>query len=123
MMPNEELGKARAELRGLCDMALLSSIANVTYVSGYEVPHAVGVSAVTVSRPAGSPLSRCAKRRVGWAYRAGMRTSAAESRLDGVLTFEGFDSFMPTVARGTYLAAVRDALANAGLGQSGTLGH
>ena len=47
-MTNEELAKAREEMREICDVALLSSMHHVTYISGYEVPHAVGVGAVTV---------------------------------------------------------------------------
>ena len=45
-MTNEELSKAREEMQAICDVALLSSMHHVTYVSGYEVPHAVGVGAV-----------------------------------------------------------------------------
>jgi hypothetical protein len=43
---NEEFARARAALAAAgCDLALLSSIANVTCVSGFEVLRAVGVSA------------------------------------------------------------------------------
>ena len=43
---NEELGRAHAELAAAgCDGALLSSLANVTYVSGYEVPVPIGAGA------------------------------------------------------------------------------
>jgi Xaa-Pro aminopeptidase len=120
---NEELARARAELSAAgCDFALLSSIANVTYASGFEVPHAVGVSAVTVYASAFAALAV----RDGAAWLGVSVGNAAqakrESRLDGVLTFDSFDSFKPTDPRGTYLGAVRGALVNAGLGQAGTLG-
>ena len=119
---NEELTKARAELHALCDVALLSSIHHVTYVSGFEVPHAVGVSAVTVYASAFAALSvRDAGAWLG--VSAGHAAQAKrESRLDGVLTFAGFDSFKHADPRGTYLEAVRGALVHVGLGNAGTLG-
>lgn len=119
---NEELDKARAELSGLCDVALLSSVHHVTYVSGFEAPHAIGVSAVTVY--AGSFAAVSVRESGAWlGVSAGHAAQAKrESRLDGVLTFEGFDSFVPTDPRGTWLEATRTALVNAGLGNVGTLG-
>ena len=43
---NQELNQARQALAAaLCDAVLLSSLANVTYVSGYEVPVPVGAHA------------------------------------------------------------------------------
>ena len=121
-MTNEELGKAREELRRLCDTALLSSIANVTYVSGFEAQHAVGVSAVTVY--AGAFAALAVRADAAWlGVSAGHAAQAKrESRLDGVLTFDGFGSFEQTDPRGTYLEAVRSALANVGLHAAGTLG-
>lgn len=120
--PNEELAKAREELRTLCDVALLSSIHHVTYASGFEVPHAVGVSAVTVYASAFAAVS--VRDSAAWlGVSAGHAAQAKrESRLDGILTYDGFDSFKPTDSRGTYLEAVRAALANAGLGNAGALG-
>ncbi len=119
---NEELAKARAELRALCDVALLSSIHHVTYVSGFEVQHAVGVSAVTVYAGAFAALS--VRDSATWlGVSAGHAAQAQrESRLDGMSTFDGFDSFKQTDPRGTYLSAVRGALMHAGLGNFGTLG-
>ncbi|MCA1554620.1 MAG: Xaa-Pro peptidase family protein [Chloroflexi bacterium] len=119
---NEELTKARAELHALCDVALLSSIHHVTYVSGFEVPHAVGVSAVTVYAGAFAALS--VRDEAAWlGVSAGNAAQAQrESRLDGILTFDSFDSFKATDPRGTYLAAMRGALMHAGLGNAGTLG-
>lgn len=121
-MTNEELAKAREEMRAICDVALLSSMHHVTYISGYEVPHAVGVGAVTVY--AGAFAAFSVRDSAAWLGVSGGGAAQAkrESRLDGILTFDGFDSFKPTDSAGTYLEALRGALANAGLGKAGTLG-
>ncbi|MCA1553430.1 MAG: Xaa-Pro peptidase family protein [Chloroflexi bacterium] len=119
---NEELAKTRAELSALCDVALLSSIHHVTYVSGFEVPHAVGVSAVTVYAGAFAALAVRDEGAMLGTFVGHAAQAQRESRLDGVLTFEGFDSFNPTDPRGTYLESVRGALAHVGLGSVGTLG-
>ncbi len=119
---NEELDRARAALADLdCDLAILSSIANVTYVSGFEVPHAVGVSAaVTYAAPFAVVTVREA---ATWLAASVFHAAQAqrESRLDQVLTFAAFDSFEATDARATYLAALGTALEQAGL-KTGRLG-
>ena len=121
--PNEELVRARAALAAAdCDLALLSSIANVTYVSGFEVPHAVGVSAaVTYAAPFAVVSVRDS---ATWLAASAFNTAQAkrESRLDQVLTFAAFDSLEATDARGTYLGALRTALEQAGLKNAGRLG-
>lgn len=119
---NVELEKARAEMDGLCDVALLSSVHHVTYVSGFEAPHAIGVSAVTVY--AGPFAALAVRENATWlGVSAGHAAQAKrESRLGGMVTFESFDSFKLTDPRGTYLDAVRTALTNVGLGNTGTLG-
>ena len=120
---NEELARARAALTEAgCDLALLSSVTNVTYVSGFEVPLAVGVSAAV---PYAAPFAVVgAKDPATWLATSVFHTAQAEreSRLDQLLTFAGFDSFQATDARGTYLEAVHTALQQAGLGQTGRLG-
>ena len=120
---NEELARARAALAAAgCDVALLSSITNVTYVSGFEVPIALGVSAAV---PYAAPFAVIsAKDTPTWLATSVFHTTQAkrESRLDQLLTFAGFDSFQSSDARGTYLEAVRSALQQAGLGQIGRLG-
>lgn len=121
-MHNEELAKARAELTGRCDVVLLSSLANVTYVSGFEVPHSVGVVA---SIPFAPPFAAFTVRDAGsWLAVSGFNTAQAtrESRLDQLLTFGALDSFNAVDLRGTYLDAVRTALEGAGLKVGGTLG-
>src|SRR5712692_6728760 len=120
---NEELARARAGLAEAgCDLALLSSVTNVTYVSGFEVPHAVGVSAaVAYAAPfAVVPVRDSAT----WLATSVFHTAQAqrESRLDQLLTFAGFDSFQATDPRETYLEAVRMALRQAGLSGTGRLG-
>lgn len=119
---NEELGKAREELRGICDTVLLSSVHHVTYISGFEAPHAVGVGAVIVYAGAFAALSvgeggTCLGVSVGNAEQA-----KRESRLDGLVTFEGFESFRQADPQGTYLEGVRNALAQVGLGRASRLG-
>ena len=120
---NEELARARAALAAAgCDLALLSSVTNVTYVSGFEVPLAVGVSAAV---PYAAPFAVVgAKDPATWLATSVFHTAQAEreSRLDQLLTFAGFDSLQATDARGTYLEAVHTALQQAGLGQTGRLG-
>ena len=120
---NGELARARAALAAAgCDLALLSSVTNVTYVSGFEVPLAVGVSAAVAYAAPFAVIA--AKDSTAWLAASVFHTAQAEreSRLDHLLTFAGFDSFQATDARGTYLESVRAALQQAGLGQTGRLG-
>lgn len=119
---NQEWERARAELGNHIDVVLLSSVHHVTYVSGFEAPHAIGVAAVTVY--AGAFAALAVRDDVGWLGVSAGHAAQAErgSRLDGVLTFEGFDSFRPTDPRGTYLEAVSKALVQVGLGGVGNLG-
>ncbi|MCC7362387.1 MAG: aminopeptidase P family protein [Anaerolineales bacterium] len=122
-MVNEELARARAALAAAgCDVALLSSVAHVTYVSGFAMPHAVGFSAVT---PYAAPFAvlpvagDCA-----WLATSVFHAAQAqrESRLEHLLTYAGFDSFSPTDPRASYLNTLRDALRQAGLVGRGRLG-
>jgi Xaa-Pro aminopeptidase len=119
---NAELQKARAELDALCDVALLSSVHHVTYISGFEVPHPIGVFAVTVYAGAFAALS--VREDAAWLGVSAAHAAQASrsSRLNGVSTFDGFDSFKPSDPRGTYLEAVRGALTHVGLAGAGTLG-
>src|SRR5258706_7385574 len=94
---NEELARARAALAAAgCDVALLASVTNVTYVSGFEVPLPVGVSAAV---PYASPFAVLSvKEPATWLATSIFHTTQAtrESRLDHLLTFAGFDSFKET---------------------------
>src|SRR5262249_48103072 len=120
---NEELARAPAALAEAgCDVALLASLTNVTYVSGFEVPLAVGVSAAV---PYAGPFAVIGVKDTGtWLATSIFHTNQAsrESRLDQLLTFAGFDSFQPTDAHGTYLEALRTALRQAGLSRTARLG-
>jgi len=120
---NEELTQARAALAEAgCDLALLSSVTNVTYVSGFEVPLPVGVSAAVPYAPPFAVLS--VKEAGTWLATSVFHTAQAkrESRLEQLLTFAGFDSFEPTDPRETYRQAVRSALQQAGLTGTGRVG-
>jgi len=121
---NDELARARAALTEAgCDLALLASVTNVTYVSGFEVPLPVGVSAAVPYAP---PFALVSVRDEGatWLATSIFHTAQArrESRLDQLLTFAGFDSFQPSDPRESYLEAVRAALQQAGLTGAGRLG-
>jgi Xaa-Pro aminopeptidase len=124
MTPNDELAQARHALVAAgCDAVLLSSLANVTYVSGYEVPIPVGAHAEMAYGP---DLALCSVRdKGGWLIvPAGAAESAARrSRLPEVIPFDGFDSFNPTDSQNSFLSRVRGVLAEAGLANvAGTLG-
>src|SRR5580765_5653035 len=97
---NEELARARAALSAAgCDLAILSSVAHVTYVSGFAMPHAVGFSAVV---PYAAPFAIVPTRPEDtWLATSVFHTAQAqrESRLDHLLTYAGFDSFTPTQPR------------------------
>ncbi len=120
---NEELARARAALAEAgCDLAVLSSLANVTYVSGFEVPHAVGVSAAVAYAAPFAVVGVNAT--ATWLAASVFHTAQAqrESRLDTLLTFAGFDSFLASDPRGSFLEALATALRQAGLGRAGRLG-
>lgn len=109
----EELAKARSELAALgVDVAVLSSVANVTYVCGVEVPVPVGAGAELTFAP--------------WLAVIGVRDGAAalvaptgavpDGAASGfeIIGFDTFDSFRSTDPRESYLAALRSALILAG---------
>jgi Xaa-Pro aminopeptidase len=121
---NEELDRARAALTTAgCDFVLLSSLANVTYVSAFEVPVPVGALAELTYA---SPLALCSvSDSATWLIvgNADAATAKAQSRLDELFSFDTFDSFNPTDSGASFLEMVRTALRSAGLADSvGTLG-
>lgn len=122
--PNEELARARAALQSAgCDFVLLSSLANVTYVSGFEVPVPVGALAELTYT---SPLALCSvSDSASWLIVGNSSAAAAkeQSRLEELLPFDTFDSFKPTDSGASFLEMTRTALRNAGLANAeGTLG-
>jgi Xaa-Pro aminopeptidase len=113
---NHELGRAREALtQAGCDAALLSSLANVTYVSGYEVPVPIGAGA---EMSYGIPLALFdARGDASCLIVPDSSASAAtqQSRLGELLAFETFDSFRATDSHAAFLARAREALTQAGL--------
>ncbi|MGH2548553.1 MAG: M24 family metallopeptidase [Thermomicrobiales bacterium] len=113
---NEELAKTRAELRNVgADFALLSSIHNVTYASGWEVPIQLG---------AGAELAYCwplllisARNDGAWlivpdGQLAGAKASASVSN---IFTTETLNTFEPTDPAGSLDRVLAAAFAEAGL--------
>ncbi|NJM40363.1 MAG: aminopeptidase P family protein [Anaerolineae bacterium] len=113
---NQELTLAQTALRAVgCDFALLSSIHNVTYISGFEVPIPVGAGAETAYGPS---LALCAAGGEGsWLITSASNGGAAraQSRLSKTLIFGNFDSFAPLDSKQQFLEQTRAALAEAGL--------
>lgn len=114
---NNELARAYEALAACeCDAALLSSLANVTYISGYDVPLPVGAGAELAY---GAPLALC-----GRAAPAGclivpdgsMAAAHDRSRLGELLAFDTFDGFIAKDSQASYVARAREALLQAGLG-------
>ena len=121
---NAELDRARTALAAAgCDLALLASLPNVTYVSGWEVPVPVGALAELAYGP---PLALVGARgRGAWLVASDSLAAAAGARagVDAVRPFATFDSFTATDPRAAYVDAVRAALTAAGLGgATATLG-
>jgi Xaa-Pro aminopeptidase len=121
---NEELARARASTRSLgCDAVLLSSIANVTYISGFEVPFPLGASAEMAYGPTLALFS--VKDNGSWLIAGRPNAAAAErsSRLDKVLVAEAFDTHLDIDSQSAFVDTLRTALFTAGLGDTkATLG-
>jgi Xaa-Pro aminopeptidase len=120
-MSNEELGRARAELQALgADWVLLSSPENVTYVSHYEVPVEFGPLAQLNYGPTlalvgvQEPLNLLVANQ-HYAAAARQQTTFDEVIPFGIL--EVFEPFAKQVARDNFVAALRLALQQSGIGQ------
>jgi Xaa-Pro aminopeptidase len=113
----EEFARARAALSAAgCDFALLSSLANVTYVTGTEVPVPVGAGAELTYGPWLALIS--ARNAHGWFVVPAGGAALAREHAAGfdVHAFEMlFDSFKPVDARESYQTRLREALRAAGL--------
>jgi Xaa-Pro aminopeptidase len=121
---NDELARAHEALEASgCDAALLSSLANVTYVSGYEVPVPIGAGAEFAY---GVPLVLCGRAAPEGCLvvpDGGMAAAREQSRLGDLLAFDTFDGFREVDSQASFLARTREALAQAGLaGGAATLG-
>lgn len=120
-MTNEELARARAELQTLgADWALLSSAENVTYASHYEVPVDYGPLAHLSYGPVlaligvSEPISLLVCNRY---YAAAAR---AQTTFDDVIGFgilEVFEPFARQETQENFIAALKQALRQSGLGQ------
>ena len=114
--PRHELARALSALADAgCDAALLSSLANVTYASGWEVPVPVGALAELAYGPSlllVTVADGAARLIVPNAVEATARATAA---VDEVLPFDTFDSFAETDSRASFLDAIRAALWAAGM--------
>jgi Xaa-Pro aminopeptidase len=113
---NEERDRAAAACgQAGCDAFLLSSLADVTYVSGWEVPLPIGAGA---EFSYGIPLALCTVTDPhGWLIVPnGMAAQAqTHSRLDEVVSFDTFDNLQPVDSAASFLATLRTTLAAAGL--------
>src|SRR5258706_8723193 len=113
---NHELSRAHAALAALgCDAALLSSLANVTYVSGYEVPVPIGAGAEFAY---GVPLALCGRAAPGGCLivpDGGAAAAREQSRFGALLAFDTFDGFSPKDSHASFIARIGEALRQAGL--------
>lgn len=119
---NQELAKTCALLEGVCDLVLLSSRENVTFVSGFEVPPGVGVIEATTYAP---PFSVFSVRDTSSCLGVSIFEAAKaerESRFDHMLTFAAFRDFEESDSTQSYLDAAMTMLREAGLTGSGKLG-
>jgi Xaa-Pro aminopeptidase len=115
---NDELIRANAALAALgCDAALLSSLANVTYVSGYEVPVPIGAGAEFAY---GVPLALCGRAAPEGCLivpDGGAVAAGEQSRLGELLAFDTFDGFSAKDSHASFVTRIGEALRQAGLGQ------
>ena len=116
---NEELTRAQSALAAAgCDFALLSSLANVTYVSHFEVPLPIGAGAEFAYGP---PLALFAARGTASCLIVpdGSANAAAEqSGLADLLAFDTFDGFAAKDSQSAFLARIGEALRQVGLASS-----
>jgi Xaa-Pro aminopeptidase len=119
---NDELHRACEALGRIgADVAVLGSVANVTYVTNIEVPIPFGASAEMTYAPWLAVIS--VQERRGWAVVPDFAVEKFRAGSEGfeALGFDTFDSFNASDPRGTYLVQVETALNEAGLPNEGTL--
>jgi Xaa-Pro aminopeptidase len=108
---NEELARARAALaEARYDAAVLSSLENVTYASGWEVPVPLGALA---AMSYGTPLLVLSARdeaAILVVPNAYATAAKAQPAVDEVIPFETFDGDRPTDSRRSFLGALAEAL-------------
>lgn len=113
---NAEWGRADNAFRQMgLDAVLLSSLADVTYVSGFEVPVPVGALA---ELSYGIPMALCTVGDAhGWLIvpNALANQANAQSRLDALLEFDTLDHFQPADSATSFIKSIRTGLKAAGL--------
>lgn len=118
----EELARTRAALkrRGV-DVAIVSSFANATYVTGIDVPVPFGAGAELTYAPWLAVIP-AAGEGAGLVAPTGAGSGASTYGYE-LFPFDGFDSFNATDPGGTYVSQLIAALKQAGAtGGSGTIG-
>jgi Xaa-Pro aminopeptidase len=114
----EEIGKTYEALRrnGL-DFALLSSLPNVTYVSGWDVPPVIGAAADLTGWLPNGLVVLSARDETGWLIVSDLLAGAAKSsnRLDHIEIFPGFGHFEKVEVDATWSHALSEVLRAAGL--------
>lgn len=121
-MSNQELEKARAELRSVgADFALLSSGECITYVSHYEVPTSFGALATLAFVP---PLALIGARdATAVLLIPSFYAAAAKAQSDGfeVVSYEPVNWFEPTDGRANFLILLHKMLKEAGMTETAKL--
>lgn len=112
----------RSGLGGMCDVALLASQGSVTYASGFVVPDATGVVAAVAQGPAFAVIPTVGATSSLAVPEGQLEDARANTWLERTLGFATFDSFVARDPAGSYLEALREALADAGLSSRSTLG-
>lgn len=112
----EETLRARTEIAADgCDFALLSSIHNVTYASGFEVPTPIGAGAETAYGPSLALLDARSDGSRLIVSAANAAAAQAQSQLRDTAVFATFDSFTPRDSKAEFVDQARTALLDAGL--------
>lgn len=118
----DELAAIRTGLAGSCDIALLASQGTVTHASGFAVPDTTGVVAAAAHGPAFAVIAIAGGASSLAVPDGQLEDARAQTWLDRTLGFSTFDSFTASDPAGTYLTALREALADAGTKNGLTLG-
>lgn len=121
---NEELARAAAALADAgCDFAVLYSLANVTYASGWEVPVPLGAAA---EMSYGQPLLLIGTREpIAWLIvpTGSGEEASQQASVDSVLHFSPFDSFNPGNPQDIFFTTIHYAFHQLGMKTSaGILG-
>jgi Xaa-Pro aminopeptidase len=121
-MTLHELERTKQALREAgIDLAVFSSVANVTYVTGIEVPVPIGAGAELTWGPWLAVVP--AREAGGTLISPGGAGQGAVANGFTIVGFEGFDSFDETDPEGTYIRAITDAaLQYGGAAVTGVLG-